>query len=123
MSDPSIAFCGLDCTRCDVYLATLRDDPALRQETAAKWSELYGAYLTARLGRGTLAAEEVRCGGCHSETRFLGCGICPVRACCSGRQLGTCAECAEYASCPMLNGFFGVHPEAKERLDGLRAAR
>ena len=35
-----IAFCGLDCEQCDAYLATVRDDRALREKTAKLWSEL-----------------------------------------------------------------------------------
>ena len=29
-----IGYCGLDCETCDAYLATIRDDQALREKTA-----------------------------------------------------------------------------------------
>ena len=29
-----IAYCGLDCEKCDAYLATIHNDPALREKTA-----------------------------------------------------------------------------------------
>ena len=29
-----IAYCGLDCEKCDAYLATIHDDQALREKTA-----------------------------------------------------------------------------------------
>ena len=29
-----IAYCGLDCEKCDAYLATINDDQALRERTA-----------------------------------------------------------------------------------------
>ena len=29
-----IAFCGLDCEKCDAYIATKNDDQALREKTA-----------------------------------------------------------------------------------------
>ena len=29
-----IAYCGLDCEKCDAYLATLHDDQALREKTS-----------------------------------------------------------------------------------------
>ena len=29
-----IAYCGLDCEKCDAYLATINDDKALREKTA-----------------------------------------------------------------------------------------
>ncbi len=35
-----IAYCGLDCEKCDAYLATIHDDQALREKTAKLWAEL-----------------------------------------------------------------------------------
>ena len=35
-----IAYCGLDCEKCDAYLATINDDQALREKTAKLWAEL-----------------------------------------------------------------------------------
>ncbi len=29
-----IAYCGLDCEKCDAYIATVRDDQALREKNA-----------------------------------------------------------------------------------------
>lgn len=35
-----IAYCGLDCGKCDAYLATLNNDEVLREKTAKAWAEL-----------------------------------------------------------------------------------
>ena len=35
-----IAFCGLDCSKCDAYIATRNDNQALREKTAKLWSEM-----------------------------------------------------------------------------------
>ena len=35
-----IGYCGLDCEKCDAYIATANDDPALREKTAKLWAEL-----------------------------------------------------------------------------------
>ena len=35
-----IGYCGLDCEKCDAYLATINDDQALREKTAKLWAEL-----------------------------------------------------------------------------------
>ncbi len=35
-----IAYCGLDCGKCDAYLATINDDQELREKTAKLWAEL-----------------------------------------------------------------------------------
>ena len=32
-----IGYCGLDCEKCDAYLATINDDQALREKTAKLW--------------------------------------------------------------------------------------
>lgn len=34
-----IAYCGLDCEKCDAYLATINDDQALRENTAKTIAE------------------------------------------------------------------------------------
>ena len=35
-----IGYCGLDCEKCDAYIATVNDDQALREKTAKLWAEL-----------------------------------------------------------------------------------
>lgn len=40
-----IAFCGLDCEKCDAYLTTINDDHALREKTAKLWTELNNAPI------------------------------------------------------------------------------
>ena len=39
-----IGYCGLDCEKCDAYLATIHDDQALREKTAKLWAELNGPF-------------------------------------------------------------------------------
>ena len=38
-----IGYCGLDCEKCDAYLATINDDQVLREKTAKLWAELNNA--------------------------------------------------------------------------------
>lgn len=40
-----IGYCGLDCAACDAYLATIRDDQALREKTARLWAQLNQAPI------------------------------------------------------------------------------
>lgn len=42
-----IGFCGLDCEKCDAYIATVNDDQALREKTAKLWAELNGTLVAA----------------------------------------------------------------------------
>ncbi len=55
-TDKLIACCGLDCEKCDARIATLADDNALREKTAALWSKLNGAQIT---------PEMINCTGCR----------------------------------------------------------
>ena len=35
-----IGYCGLDCEKCDAYIATVHNDQDLRETTAKLWAEL-----------------------------------------------------------------------------------
>ena len=41
-----IAYCGLDCEKCDARKATLNNDNALREKVTKLWSELNGVEIT-----------------------------------------------------------------------------
>ena len=53
-----IACCGLDCEKCDARIATLANDNALREKTAALWTKLNGVTIT---------PEMINCTGCRME--------------------------------------------------------
>ncbi len=53
-----IAFCGLDCEKCDAYLATVTNDNALREKTAKLWAEMNNAPIT---------PEMINCMGCRAD--------------------------------------------------------
>lgn len=53
-----IAYCGLDCEKCDAYLATIHDDQALREKTAIAWSAL---------NRTTILPQDINCQGCRAD--------------------------------------------------------
>lgn len=121
MREPGLGYCGLGCERCPVFVATARNDDALRRETAERWSALYGEYL-AELGRRELETDDMRCGGCRSTNLFVGCSICAIRTCARERAVGSCADCSAYRDCEALSGFHSVHPEARAALEEIRAA-
>jgi hypothetical protein len=90
------------------------DDDALRVETAATWSKEFGQPFK---------AEDINCVGCLEETgiHISHCSECEIRQCGMARGVANCAFCEDYA-CEKLTKFFGMVPEAKVTLDGLRAA-
>jgi len=106
------AYCGLNCAECPAYIATQKNDDALRAETAKKWSEMFKADIK---------ASDVNCDGCptDSERVFNYCRICEIRKCAREKKLATCADCPEYP-CQKLNEFLAQAPEAKAALEELR---
>lgn len=106
-----IACCGLDCSKCEGYIATQEDDDGKRAEVAKKWSAMYG---------GNIKPGDINCDGCRPEGRkFSYCNNCEIRKCCMGKELDNCAGCDMYA-CDKLEEFFKMAPEAKTALDKLR---
>ncbi len=107
-----IACCGIDCGQCPALHATLADDDAKRAETAAQWSQEFGADIK---------PEQVNCTGCNAEgVKFIHCTTgCKIRPCCLERGYTTCAECDEFA-CATLEEFFGMVPGIRENLEKLR---
>ena len=45
MNDKKYGICGIDCSKCPAYIATINDDNVLREKTAKVWSKLYGINL------------------------------------------------------------------------------
>jgi hypothetical protein len=113
-----LAYCGLDCSACDVFIATRDNNEKLKAKTAKEWSELYGSYL-----KRELKSTDTNCRGCKTEdSLFIGCLNCPIRKCCREEKLETCAICKGYETCELLNGFFTVpsHKQARENLERIR---
>ena len=118
-----LAYCGLDCSGCPIYLATRVEDPQaqkrMRQDIAGEIKRLYGVTCT---------GEDIAdCDGCPTEggRLFTPCQKCGVRKCARGKGLENCAHCNEYV-CATLQEFFDcggtlLHTDAKQTLDAIRA--
>ena len=107
-----IAACGLDCAKCDAYIATQANDQAALEQIAAKWRVEYNAP-------GILAAN-ILCDGCMAGGRTIGhCAECGIRLCALERGVENCAACPDYA-CEQLSAFFQMVPQAKINLEQLQ---
>ena len=69
-----IAYCGLDCEKCNAYLATINDDQALREKTAKLWAELNNAPVL---------PEHINCENCRVDgIKTIYCdSLCAIRQC------------------------------------------
>jgi hypothetical protein len=109
-----IAFCGLDCSGCEAYQATLVEDDAAKLEIWEKWKVAYNAP--------DMPLEAITCDGCTAGGRAGGyCADCPVRACGMARNVANCAHCEDYEACGTLQSFIADIPNAKTNLDAIRA--
>jgi len=107
-----IAKCGLTCSECPAYIATQKNDDALRAKTAQEWSVMFKADIK---------VEDINCDGCPSNgpRLFHHCFECEIRKCVREKKAATCAACAEY-SCKKLDEFLAQVPEARKVLEELR---
>jgi len=106
-----MAYCGLDCSDCDAYIATQENEDAKREETARKWSKLY---------RADIEPWQINCSGCKSDgVKFSHCDVCDIRSCCLSKGVENCAVCEEYI-CDRLSVFIKMAPDAGAALEKFR---
>ncbi len=106
-----IACCGLNCEKCDAYIATINNDDELRRQTAEKWGQMYNAQLS---------MESINCMGCRGEgVHFAHCHECKIRNCAAGQGLETCGDCSSFDTCKLLEPVKEYSPETIENLKNL----
>lgn len=90
-----IAYCGLDCEKCEAYIATQNNDDKLRQKVAKDWSKLNGIEII---------PEMINCDGCRAtgkKTPFCD-GLCEIRKCAMEKQYAICGNCKNIDKCEKL---------------------
>ena len=106
-----IAYCGLDCEKCDAYLATIKDDQTLREKTAKLWAELNNAPIL---------PEHINCQGCRVDgikTVFCD-SLCEIRQCALKKGVTTCGDCPDMETCQTVGMIISNNPETLKNLRG-----
>ena len=95
-----IAYCCLECDKCDVYVATQNNDEQLRAKVAKEWK---------------MDAEKLYCNGCKSDKALLN---CEAKKCAVARGLPTCAHCDDFPTCD--KEIWTKWPQLKEKAETMR---
>jgi len=112
-----IAYCGIACHTCPIFLATREADERRRGEMRAEIARLCREHYHMDFK----AADINDCDGCRTEgdRLFKACATCAIRNCARKKGLADCAHCPDYA-CEELKRFFAKDSTAKDRLTEIR---
>lgn len=89
-----ISVCGLNCARCDIYLASHGDEKL--QDELIKWFK--------RERNETIKPEQIRCEGCRGPLNIHWSSDCKMMLCTTKRGLQHCFQCEEFP-CTNVNEF------------------
>ena len=105
-----IAYCGLDCEKCEARSATINNDNELRKKVADKWSKLNNVTIT---------PEMINCEGCRTDgKKTVYCDkLCPIRQCALSKNYETCGDCVEMKTCKKVSMVIGNNAEALKNLE------
>ena len=105
------AYCGLDCTKCDAFIATKNNDESLRKKTAKEWSKMYSADIKPK---------DINCTGCKSDgIKISHSSYCEVRKCNISKGYKSCGECPNYP-CEHISFIVDNVPDAKEYIESIK---
>lgn len=106
-----MAYCGLLCEECPVYLASQSNDEVQRERLAKMYS-VPGCSFT---------KEDIVCEGCHatSSNKSKMCKDCPMRNCARNKGVKHCAACGKYP-CKIVEQYLPPESEKRKRLDKLK---
>jgi hypothetical protein len=110
-----IAYCGIICSDCGAYIATMKNDDKLRQAQAGKWAKQYNIPI--------MKVTDINCTGCDSKGVRMGhCAVCQIRTCAVEKGLENCGYCLTYP-CAQLEFVIKHYPAARERLDNIKKGK
>ncbi len=107
-----IAYCGIDCSKCESYLATQSGKHEELEKVAKKLAKVY---------RAEVKPEYVICDGCRAGGRhsYFCTNSCKMRKCCIENGYYSCIKCSDFP-CKELQFELNNTPEAKDNLKKLK---
>jgi len=120
MASEMIAYCGLNCVKCPIYLATREKNTEKQRQMKEQITIAIKKYLGEEL-----RVEDINdCDGCKAQSGrlYFNCQKCRIRKCASEKGLENCAYCDKYP-CEELSKFFNtedIEGEAQKRLDTIK---
>lgn len=102
-----IAYCGLLCHECPLYIATKNNDEETKARLAVEYSNEHR----------TFTKEDMNCEGCYSAKNKDSkmCGDCEIRNCAEAKNIpNNCGHCSEYP-CKLIDKY--SPDDCKARLD------
>ena len=100
--DKRSVYCGIDCSKCDAYIATITNDNELKKKTARLWSKLNNAKIL---------PENINCNGCKYEgIKTIFCtNLCFIRKCAIKNNVDNCKQCAKFNTCADIQKFVKIN--------------
>lgn len=90
----NISICGLNCSKCDIYLAS-HGDQAILKELLDYFKEQRNEIVN---------PDSFACNGCRSSNDVHWSSDCKMRACALNENLNYCFECTDFP-CSIVNKF------------------
>ena len=110
--DSMIAPCGIDCSKCSIFIAA--NDPEAAKRLAEEWRA--GIQKDAK-------PEWFKCQGCRGDRSLRWSPDCELEECCTVEKgLKLCSECDEFP-CPLLREWAAQYDHHREGLDYLKTLR
>ena len=101
-NDWELSFCGLNCAKCDIYLASHGDED-LREELMTWFKENVDPNI-----------ENISCEKCRGLTSKCWSNDCEIRTCALKRNVTYCFECSDFV-CNILEKFANDGPDHHKR--------
>lgn len=113
--EENLAYCGLICHTCAIYLATREKDQGRQREMRIEIAR----QIKKHYGQECKPEDVGDCDGCKTEGGRLFCTGCQIRKCAVEKGIESCAYCDDY-SCEALEKLFTTDLGARKRLDAIR---